>query len=181
MINLLPPHARKKVQVEYWVRVFSVWVALMGLACIIIGLMLIPSLILVQSQLNLYDNEYQNASAQNSVYTSLEESVNLANTVSMQLMSSNSEAVFSKLLFEVEKIARRTVVLDSIAFTSEEAPVESIQLSGEAPSRSLLVQFRDDLEESPLFKSVELPLSNLAKDKDVPFNITIIISNENLE
>jgi hypothetical protein len=178
MINLLPPHARKQVQVEYWIRVCSVWVSLMGLACIIIGLLLTPSLILVQSQLNLYDNEYQNASAQNNVYESLEESVHLANTISMQLMSSNSEALFSDLLFEVEKIARRSVVLDSIAFTGTEALVESIQLSGEALSRSLLVQFRDDLEESPFFESVELPLSNLAKDKDVPFNITIIIGNE---
>jgi len=178
MINLLPPNARKQVQIEYWVRVSSVWILLLGLAFIMISFLLVPSLILVQSQLAVYDGEYQNASSQNDVYENLEQEVRVANGIAAQLINSDTDALFSALLSEVENIAGTSVVLEAISFSRVEGKVESIQITGDAPSRATLVQFRDSLEESSLFESAALPLSNLAKDKDVPFSITILVSNQ---
>ncbi len=181
MINLLPPNARKQVQVEYWIRVSSVWVILLGCACIIIGLLMVPSLILVQAQLAVYDGEYQAASTQNSVYEKLEQDVQVANGIATQLGTSDGDRLFSNIISEVEGIAARTVVLNSIAFSRTDIGVQSVQITGESASRLLLVEFRDALENSPLFDSAALPLANLAKDKDVPFSITIIVSNQEQE
>lgn len=178
MINLLPPNAREQVRIEYWVRVCSVWIFLIGLAFIIISILLVPSLILVQSQLTVYDGVYQNANSQNNVYEDLEKDVRVANGVAEQLVNSGSGSLFSDLISEVEKITENTVALTSIVFSRKEEKVESIQITGDASSRSSLVQFRDELEASFLFESAALPLSNLAKDKDVPFSITIVINNE---
>jgi hypothetical protein len=178
MINLLPPHAQKKVQIEYWIRVCSVWIFLLGVACIIVGSLLVPSLVLVQSQLKVYSGEYQNASSQNDLYENLEQEVRVANDTAAHLVSSDKNVLFSSLISEVEEVADRTVLIKSISLSRTKELVESIQISGEAVSRSALVEFRDELESSPLFISAALPLSNLAKDKDVPFSITIVINNE---
>jgi len=178
MINLLPPNVQKQVQIEYWIRVCSVWLILLGLACIVLGLLLVPSLFLVHSQLAVFDGTYQNANTQNNAYEDLEQDVRISNGIAAQLVSSNNETLFFDFISEIERIAERTVTLNSIEFSRNEAVIESIQISGDASSRSSLVQFRDDLEDSPLFASAELPLSDLAKDKDVPFGIVIVISNE---
>lgn len=181
MINLLPPSARKQVQIEYWIRVSSVWVILLGCACIIIGSLMVPSLILVQSQLAVYDGEYQAASTQKNVYETLEQDVRVANGIAAQLVSSDVDRLFSNIISEIEEVAGRTVALSSITFSRTDMIVQSVQITGEAASRSLLVQFRDELETSPLFDSAALPLANLAKDKDVPFSIAIIVSNQKQE
>jgi hypothetical protein len=142
---------------------------------------MVPSLILVQAQLAVYNGEYQAASTQNSVYEKLEQDVQVANGIAEQLVTSDVDNIFSNTISEVEGIATGTVVLNSIAFIRTDTGVESVLITGEAASRSLLVQFRDTLEDSPLFESAALPLANLAKDKDVPFSITIIFSNQEQE
>jgi len=142
---------------------------------------MVPSLILVQAQLAVYDGEYQAASTQNIVYEKLERDVLVANSIATQLVTSDGDRLFSDIISEVEGIASRTVVLNSIAFSRIDDDVKSVLITGEAASRSLLVEFRDTLEKNPLFESAALPLANLAKDKDVPFSITIIVSNQEQE
>ena len=178
MINLIPPHARKQVKVEYWIRVFSVWILLITAACTMFGLLLIPSIVLIQSQLHVYDGAYQTANDQNNIYEQLEQDVRIANEVAQQLSSIETFPLFTTVISDLESVAKDRVTLSSVSFTrNEEDVVEQIQIVGTANSRSLLVQFRDALESHVSFDSAELPLSSLAKDKDVPFSITILVSS----
>ena len=178
MINLIPPHARKQVRIEYWVRVISVWVLLVTSAFVIIGLLLIPSLVLVRSQLQVYDGAYQTASDQNDVYKSLEKEVRDANNIAQQLMSTEGTPLFTELIEDVENIAKGKVTIQSISFQrNEQGIVEKINIMGNSESRVLLVAFRNAIEQHDAFSSAELPLSNLAKDKDIPFSIEIVVDN----
>lgn len=70
------------------------------------------------------------------------------------------------------------VSLDSIALsrgTGEKGTIVSV--SGNAPSRESLVTFSSALRESGLFAEVDVPVSNLAKDRDLPFSIEMSIAN----
>lgn len=178
MINLIPTHARHYVKVEYWVRVISVWLLLFAVAFLIIASLLIPSLVLIRAQLAAYSGTYQTASEKNDVYQGLEKSVSTANGIASELVHIKSEALFSKLIVDLESVALDKVSIDSVSLSREDDAVESIRVSGGAISRAALVDFRDSLEAHSSFDSVNLPLSNLAKDKDVSFNVVIVISSE---
>jgi len=53
-------------------------------------------------------------------------------------------------------------------------PEEStLSVSGRADSRKELIAFSKKLELNPQFKEVDLPISNLAKDSNIPFTINI--------
>lgn len=179
MINLIPPDARKMVQIEYWVRVVSVWLILMSIASVTLVALLLPSLVLVRSQLDAYENQYQHASEQNDSYAQLEEEVALANAMAAHLIDNEYGNLFSLLLTELNTISGEKIDLDYIGMSrADDAKVNSISINGSAHSRAELVAFRDRIEEHTSFETAELPLSNLAKDVDVPFNITIITSKD---
>ena len=51
--------------------------------------------------------------------------------------------------------------------------VREISISGTAASRQALADFRNRLREEDGVESVDLPISNLAKDRDIPFELTV--------
>ena len=178
MINLIPLRARKDVKVEYWIRVVSVWFFLMSFALLITGVLLFPSLSLIQSQLDVYGNSYKQASEENESNKKLEESIRVANSVAQKLVRVEDTYLFTVLLADIQAAANDTIFLESVLMNRTDGKVDTIQLTGNAVSRGALVQFRDALEAYDAFASIELPLSNLAKDKDIPFNITVTIQSQ---
>jgi len=181
MINLIPPHARKQVQLEYWIRVVSVWAVLIALVCAIIGILLLPSYLLVQAQLSEQALLYTNASAKNDSYTALENDVRTANEAAAKLLDTDTEPLFSMYLNMLDTMAQGLVSLENVTFAREQGNVDSIQITGVAGSRTLLSQFQNTIEAHPLILSAKVPLSNLAKDKDIPFNINVIINHDNAQ
>ena len=59
MINLLPPHARKKVTREYWFRIGTVWALLVTVAFLISTVFLLPSYVLLKAHLSAAELEAQ--------------------------------------------------------------------------------------------------------------------------
>lgn len=176
MINLIPPHARKQVKFEYWVRVVSVWVLLIATALLIVGFLLVPSYVLIQSQLAASERQYQEAVAGGASYAELEEEVAIANKNAAKLLSGGSTLLFTSILDELELVTDDTITLTSIDLKRTESnTVESMSVRGVADSRIDLVAYRDAIEAHNFFTSAELPIENLAKDKDVPFNITVVL------
>lgn len=48
-----------------------------------------------------------------------------------------------------------------------------ISISGTAPSREELLSFRQALDDDPLFKNVDLPISNFVKGSDIQFSMSL--------
>ena len=87
MINLIPPHARKQVKIEYWVRAVSVWILLAAAGLIIFAVLLVPSYVLINAQRNAYEASYAEAAANDASYKELEASVQQANDHAAKLMT----------------------------------------------------------------------------------------------
>lgn len=77
----------------------------------------------------------------------------------------------SSLITDLDHAAGEEVVITHFNFDSK----NKLILSGVATTRDSLSAFRDRLEGHEAFKSVELPLSSLVKDADVPFSMTITL------
>ena len=100
----------------------------------------------------------------------------MANEISQRLTSLDNQFIVSQLVSAVENIAKQKVILETISLSRVDGRINEVSINGEATSRSSLAEFRDQLEEHSFFDTAELPLSNLAKDKEVPFNIKIVTS-----
>ncbi|MFT5849764.1 MAG: hypothetical protein ACI9H6_000580 [Patiriisocius sp.] len=177
MINLIPPQAKKQVKVEYTVRAISMLLVLFTAALVIVGVLLVPTYVLIHSQLITYEAQYSEITELANSYEELEKAVTVTNIISTALMTAQSELLFSDIVTEIQTLAVGNVELESFRLSRTEGLIADIQVSGEARSRASLVAFRDALEEDELFESAALPLSNLAKDVEIPFNISIVMAS----
>ena len=78
-------------------------------------------------------------------------------------------------------ISNKTSAIKIIEFvyTSDGKTTGVISLQGISTTRESLVSFVKSLEKSGLFKSVDLPISNFAKNKNIDFSISITIDKPN--
>lgn len=177
MINLIPPEAKKHVRNEYWVRVISVWLMLLGAGALMVGVLYVPVYVLIQSQLESYSSKYEVASSENSEFVAAEKEVQRANTVALLLSSKKESVKFSDLLETLESLSGPAVAINDFSFSrTETEKVSNITIIGIAQSRQALVAFSQAIENDELFESAEIPISNLAKDSDIPFSIRIVLA-----
>jgi len=175
MINLIPPDAQKQVKREYKIRVASVWLYLLGSAFLIIAILYAPTYVLLRSQLSSFSEEYAQANTQDETFKELETAINAANETAKLLNTSSNMVLFSTIISELESLTTNGVDITNFMMSREGSVVNSIVINGDAVSRSSLSSFRDAIEASELFESATLPLSNFAKDRDIPFSITITL------
>jgi len=181
MINLIPPGAQKQVKREYWLRVFTVWIILIASACVVVAILYVPVYVLVRSQLDAFLQAYTQASVESESFKDSELSVEKANDIAELLSAANKALPFSSVISELEEVSDiHNVTITEFILLREKANLQPIVLRGTAKSRFDLTSFRDAVEAHELFKSVELPLSNLAKDKDITFSITIEPEENNI-
>jgi hypothetical protein len=173
MINLIPPEALKDVKKEYWIRVFSVWALLVGSAFFIVAVFHIPVYQLLRAQKESYQEAYANATVQTGEFKAAEESIKNANAVAKLLAQKDEQIAFSTVLKTIDSLVQNGVTIENYSFTRKGEGLGPVVVSGIAEGRTSLTNFKNAIEKDPLFKVASIPLSDLAKDKDIPFTITI--------
>jgi hypothetical protein len=177
MVNLIPQAAKRHLVFEYYVRVVSVWLFLIMGAMLVLGMLLIPVSALVILQLKVYTETFNRVSADNATFGDSEKTVLAANVLASELNKINTYQPIWNHVAAVQSLAEANISIESISLErSKTGAVETITVTGEAATRGALAAFRDRIENEPRFKSAALPISNLAKDKDVPFSIVITVN-----
>ncbi len=72
----------------------------------------------------------------------------------------------------------KSIVINNFVYTSKDESSASIILEGISGNREALTTFVKNLQSTELFKSVDLPISNFTKDKNLNFSISITISKQ---
>jgi Fimbrial assembly protein (PilN) len=65
------------------------------------------------------------------------------------------------------------VRLTKLSYSYNPEDISIFEVVGVADDRASLIKFSKNLQANPIFTKVELPISNLAKDSSIDFNITI--------
>lgn len=85
-----------------------------------------------------------------------------------------------EIFYEITKVKPEGVSIKSISFLNNTNPTnanrKTMNIAGTAVSRKSLVDFSESLKKVSLIKEVEVPVSNLARERDLPFAIKIIIA-----
>lgn len=177
MINLIPTSAKRIVIKEYWTRVISVWFVVWSVALLVSGFILVPAFFLIYSQALVYEQSAEYASQKIASYESVSEAlVQSSQQAKIIIDSSNLEPV-SVYLSLFESLLGSDIELSGLTVQRDEAGIAPVSLIGVATDRQSLADFRDRLLNDPKITEVDLPISNLAKDKDIYFNITVTINN----
>ncbi len=177
MINLLSPKARKTLTREYWLRVLTVWGFLLSGLCIVLSLLLIPTYVLVHSQLVSLTEEDKKNDEIEIKYKAAESKILEANSLIETLSKSISYVSMSTILNALNDARTPATQFKAISFERTIGVVDSVQLQGEARTRADLILLKSTLERSPFFENVTVPISDLARDVDLPFVITISLKS----
>lgn len=179
MINLIPPAAKKSITREYWKRTITVWLWLFCVAFIMLAVFLLPTYVMLLTEIN---NLSEEASVEVDAVATYDKSITelkKANAEALLLLGQKSTTTPSVLITKLVAYAGNGVTLNSFQLKSLNAGGE-ISVSGLASSRQTLANFRDVVAADENFRSVNLPISNLIKDKDLLFTMTMELATTTL-
>jgi hypothetical protein len=177
MSNLVPQFAKKKITTEYWLRVLTAWFFLWGTALLVGTVLLFPVYIFTSIQIGV--NAESAASAEESV-ESFESAAADLRKASLQARSVIEDGRRTKVHEYVALFAAQEgngVEITSIGFSQNESGPGPITVRGTADSREALAAFRERLLNEASIAEANLPISNLARDRDIDFDITVIMAN----
>ncbi len=172
--TLLPPRERANLRREYRIRVVIIFCFLLSLAGLIGAATLFPSFIFAL-------NEERDQIA---LLESLKEHKDESGVTALELDFQRDNALINALSV-TSKVPRSSVTIQSIVGVRKEVKLTSLSvdsptpesliviIQGIAPNRDTLLAFKTRLEELVPGGGVELPVSDLAKSKDLQFSMRI--------
>lgn len=177
MINLLLKPDRTRVRREYLVRLATVTLFVLATIIALGAVLLIPSLVLSQAQLDSV------SSHQDLLARSIEireggaalTELNRA-TAALSLLAKRDDAALHELVADIGSAAPAGVAVTRLVFDADTEGPGRLQVSGTANTRTALLTFSDALEASRRFAAVDLPVSNLARERDIEYILTVTLA-----
>ncbi|MFH1460959.1 MAG: PilN domain-containing protein [Patescibacteria group bacterium] len=180
-INLLPPQEKKKIALanfNHLLAFFSVCLAIISAIFIIFLLSVYFSLhILSEAQTDLIELRQSDPEIQHLI--SIEEQIKQADQQLKQAYNKQKDFIIWTPLFEeFSRIVPSGIYLNNFSYRLND---HRIILSGWASQREQLLGLQKNLEQSPYFKKVEAPLSNLIKQTGINFSFTLYLLKNDLK
>jgi hypothetical protein len=173
MINLIPPEARTRIIKEYWFRVVTVWLFMVAVVGVTVAALLLPAYVLVTSQVRVHESSATEATEQAAASKIL---VDASTEASLIVGDSNAQSLLEVLDMVESEIVPGSIVVNGYSFVRAGVVLGEVKIEGVAATRLALASFRDELIMQPLIERVDLPISNLAKDKEISFSMTLILA-----
>lgn len=173
MANLIPPDAKHAIIIGYWLRVITVWFVLVGCALFAVAALKTPTFVLVQSQLRTFSDQYEGARQNEETFIQVQQALNAANRLSGLLAENKEEIQLSIVINQLDTMAGDDVRISNFQLQKTEAVLNKITINGLANTRTALADFSKNVEAHPAFTEAEVPIANLAKDKDISFSIEV--------
>jgi hypothetical protein len=171
MINLLPPKAKKKLTLDYLLRLVSMVFIATGIAGVMFISLSLPTLVMLKYQLgSILDNKDFVSKIEDEQKLLESEAAEIESIVT-HIKGQKRPRSHTEVIDLIDSLAGEGIVVNRFVFGEK----EKLTISGAALTRPELSSFRDRLAEEDIFSEVELPLASLVDEKDAVFNITMVI------
>ena len=178
MINLLPPTGHKIVKQEYFFRVGSSLCLLFASVNILLTIALVPTYVLVDAQVKSLEAESPEEGASADASKASDAEIKKTQQILKQLKTTKESVLSSTAIAEIQKYAPDTIAFSNFQVATSKGAIDSIQVQGVAPTREVLSHFKEALEQTEVFQKAEVPLSDLAKDTNLPFALTVTLTRK---
>lgn len=175
MINLLPLEEKKKIHRDYVLRLFTVVLNIISASALIGIVTLFPSYFISDLEKRAAVDQAElvretNDDGEENVALVLKEAQQ-----KLEILSPEYEKVSIRTIFDTTiSYKPSTVALTGLIYQKDDKGNIKIIINGVADRRDDLLMFSQDLKKDALFDDVELPVSNLAKDRNIKFTLTVI-------
>jgi hypothetical protein len=177
MINLIPPTARKGVIAEYWIRVTSVWLILLAFALFAAAAISLPAYVLISSQVEEHESSAVEALQKVADYQNVTGALIEASQQAKLIVDEDNLPRFSTYVLMLQGLQEEGIQINTVNLKRDASGIVPIDVGGIAADRQTLASFRDRLLADESVVDVELPISNLARDKDIAFNLRVMLVN----
>ena len=158
-------------------RVGSAWSFLLGSVLLVLACAYVPTYILTSAQIKEYEVRIASEGDVAETFAQVEKEVDTTNVLLAQLRTDTHRVPASETMREIRKIAPEGITFKAFQLQGVGQVPELVQVQGEAKTREVLVRFKKALEESEMIQSAEIPISDLARDANLPFAVTIMLKN----
>ncbi|HEU5114157.1 MAG TPA: PilN domain-containing protein [Candidatus Paceibacterota bacterium] len=173
MFTFLPNPYKSEVAREYRKRVFTVAFALLALLAFSAAVLSAPSYIILSVKRSAASLSSEKSVAQDAASNAgLETKIKDIKAKIALLKGISGAKPLVSVLAKTNARLTSGISITGMTFKRDTDP-GSIVLSGSAATRDDLVAFSKSLQGEPSFKNVSLPVSALAKSKNIGFTITI--------
>lgn len=173
MFSFLPDEYRTDAKKGYLGRLALMYLGIAAVVLAAAAALFLPVYILVSTKLSAYRGSQDSAlESAKSESRAIEGDVL---SLKEKLTYAKSDAERTPIVSVVEKIARARNAGISVTSVSIKRGSEkgAVTVAGKASTREALVSFSKRLQGEPSFSSVNLPVSSLAKARDIAFSIVI--------
>jgi hypothetical protein len=179
MLNLLPKNQKSKIVREYRIRFVAVACSLFLAAEIISLILLFPSYLTVQTRINILNSQSTSQKVQNltTEIASLGSIIQQTNNYLDVFNSSSTPVGVVESLQNIIGTRDKTIRIGSFYYKTNKEQ-QQIVITGKANSRQSLLDFTKKLKNLPGVVSVDLPVSDFAKSKDIDFSINILMNSQ---
>lgn len=175
MINLIPPEGHVIMKREYFLRVGATLLLLFSGVAVLLAVAQIPMYVLIDAQLKSLDLEASQENKNEQALKDAESEVKSIKEILAHIKATSTPITTSMVIDEIENRAPEHIFFKSFYIDAPQGVIEKAQIQGTAPTRETLVQLKGLLEASDMFEKAEVPISDLARDTDLPFAITVTL------
>ncbi len=178
MINLIPKKEKTEMKRAFYVRLVVLFLAMLGASSLIAFFTILPSYFLSSTKINLINAKLE---LQKSEPVPLPDQQTLATIKNLNNKLSVIEKAQTNKFLVSQKVMNAIILKKLPAIRITEIAYESntsqqpkkVSIKGNAPSREVLLSFRQALEDSGSCKKVDLPISNFIKGSDIQFYLNV--------
>ncbi len=180
MINLIPNEEKKVMIKNFYYRLVIVVLFALGIVMFIASIVLLPSYFISSVKERSF-NKSLNAEIAKEIETINQQNLSIVSALDYKLSllekSSRGKFILSeKVINEILLKKISNIKITQIYFENNATEGRKINISGTATSRERLSMFSHALENDPLFKKVDLPISNFIKGSNIRFSLSLIPS-----
>src|SRR3989344_5493752 len=150
MINLIPKEEKKKMVRNFYYKLVILFLLTLGASFLILFMAILPSYFLSSVKDNIVNEKLQ-----------------IQKSESIPLPDQQTLAMIKDLNNKLDLIEN---------VKNDPLQGKKISIQGTAPSREILLLFRQALEDGTTFKQVDLPISNFVKGSNIQFSLSLLPS-----
>lgn len=176
MINLLPPERKNQLEREYTFRIGTIYIFFFIFALVISAVALLPTYFFAhekESTVQAQVSALQTTTQSNEI-TQIKTDLLSVKERMQSLIVNGEQMPFYQVVDTLASHVTPSIMITNISYTRGDGKTPtSLSLGGTAATREALTSFSQALKDDGLFENVILPVSSLAKDKDIEFHIDI--------
>jgi hypothetical protein len=176
MLYLLTEKQKRRVLLEYRLRLVTVVAAMLIFVGVIACVSIVPSYVFLNIHQNILKIEQENITGGKTENVD-ELSQKIADiTNKAAILNPIDNSVYSSSIFlQLEKLAGESTTIREFHFTHFDENV-SVQFSGVSKNRDSLTKFIDNLRKDPAFSGASFPYGSLAKQDNLEYSLNLVVN-----